>query len=192
MQGNSRIDASISISTSSKVVGPKFHYITASALPTNLSAAAIVRKHPILGFENKKRLLAHILKLGEAGFPTDRTAIQESDDDYIKLKKGKGIRKRPIKIHSYNSENEKEATNTKATKGKATKRTPVKKINKNLHSLTARENIARKSTLHEQANSDNGKQQRARKSPGKAQRGTQLYRLCSSFVRNDFAVLYNF
>ncbi|KAL0850501.1 hypothetical protein ABMA28_012293 [Loxostege sticticalis] len=34
-------------------------------------------KHPILGFQNEKRLVNHILQLGEAGFPPDRTAIRK-------------------------------------------------------------------------------------------------------------------
>lgn len=29
----------------------------------------------MLGFENEKRLVAHILKLGDAGFPPERCAI---------------------------------------------------------------------------------------------------------------------
>ncbi|CAG9572683.1 unnamed protein product [Danaus chrysippus] len=29
-------------------------------------------KHPVLGFEHEKRLVAHILKLSDAGFPPDR------------------------------------------------------------------------------------------------------------------------
>ncbi|XP_045765299.1 chaetoglobosin A biosynthesis cluster protein C-like [Maniola jurtina] len=33
-------------------------------------------KHPIFGFENEKRLVKHILKLGEAGFPPDRRSIR--------------------------------------------------------------------------------------------------------------------
>lgn len=33
-------------------------------------------KHPVLGFEHEKRLVAHILKLSDAGFPPDRRAIR--------------------------------------------------------------------------------------------------------------------
>ncbi|KAG5895654.1 hypothetical protein JTB14_008663 [Gonioctena quinquepunctata] len=32
--------------------------------------------HPILGFENEKKLVTQILKLGDAGFPPDRRAIR--------------------------------------------------------------------------------------------------------------------
>ncbi|KAI5636950.1 hypothetical protein NE865_10365 [Phthorimaea operculella] len=33
-------------------------------------------KHPLFGFENKARLVKHLLKLGEAGFPPDRKSIR--------------------------------------------------------------------------------------------------------------------
>ncbi|KAM3963687.1 uncharacterized protein ACR2FA_002210 [Aphomia sociella] len=33
-------------------------------------------KHPILDFDNEKRLVKHILKLGDAGFPPNRQAIR--------------------------------------------------------------------------------------------------------------------
>ncbi|GBP72390.1 hypothetical protein EVAR_88346_1 [Eumeta japonica] len=34
-------------------------------------------KHPTLGFENEKRLVSHILKLGDAGFPPERSLIRQ-------------------------------------------------------------------------------------------------------------------
>lgn len=34
-------------------------------------------KYPVLGFENEKRLVAHILKLGDAGFPPERNTIRQ-------------------------------------------------------------------------------------------------------------------
>lgn len=36
---------------------------------------SLLGKYPVLGFENEKRLVAHILKLGDAGFPPERSAI---------------------------------------------------------------------------------------------------------------------
>ncbi|CAH2019336.1 unnamed protein product [Acanthoscelides obtectus] len=33
-------------------------------------------KHPVLDFDNVKRLVKHMLKLGEAGFPPNRQAIR--------------------------------------------------------------------------------------------------------------------
>ncbi|CAH1986107.1 unnamed protein product, partial [Acanthoscelides obtectus] len=33
-------------------------------------------KHPVLDFDNERRLVKHILKLGEAGFPPNRQAIR--------------------------------------------------------------------------------------------------------------------
>ncbi|CAH1962709.1 unnamed protein product [Acanthoscelides obtectus] len=35
-------------------------------------------KHPVSDFNNEKRLVKHILKLGEAGFPPNRQAIQHA------------------------------------------------------------------------------------------------------------------
>jgi len=34
-------------------------------------------KYPVLGFENEKRLVSHILKLGDAGFPPERSIIRQ-------------------------------------------------------------------------------------------------------------------
>ncbi|KAJ0177761.1 hypothetical protein K1T71_006634 [Dendrolimus kikuchii] len=36
-----------------------------------------LRKYPVLGFDNEKRIVAHILKLGDAGFPPDRIVIRQ-------------------------------------------------------------------------------------------------------------------
>lgn len=37
---------------------------------------SLLGKYPVLGFENEKKLVAHILKLGDAGFPPEKTTIR--------------------------------------------------------------------------------------------------------------------
>ncbi|CAG9792222.1 unnamed protein product [Diatraea saccharalis] len=37
----------------------------------------VIGKYPVLGFDNEKRLVSHILKLGDAGFPPKRSKIRQ-------------------------------------------------------------------------------------------------------------------
>ncbi|XP_045454533.1 uncharacterized protein LOC123663937 [Melitaea cinxia] len=53
-------------------------------------------KYPVVGFQNEKRLVAHILKLGDAGFPPDRIVIRQLAYQFAEKLKLK---------HSFNNEN---------------------------------------------------------------------------------------